>query len=71
MTSKTHRTEIALPDISDFCTHSKVVRRQAEVARAIYLHEMFGAAFRKARTVLRRWANIFSFAQRMNGDARL
>ncbi len=71
MTSKTTRSDMSLPDVSEFYTHSKTVRREAEIARAIYLHEMFGMAFRKVRTMLRRWADVFSTAQRMNSDARL
>jgi hypothetical protein len=71
MTRKTLRSDMPLPDVSEFYTHSKTVRREAEIARAIYLHEMFGAAFRKVRSVFRRWTDLFGTAQRLNSDARL
>ena len=71
MTNTTHRSEIVLPDFAEFYTASRAVRRNAEVARAVYLHDMIGNAFRKVGTVLRRWADVLNFAQRMNQDARL
>lgn len=71
MTNTTQRSEIVLPDFTEFYTSSRTVRRNAEVARAVYLHDMFGHAFRRIGVVLRRWADVLNFAQRMNQDARL
>lgn len=71
MTTRTIRSDIALPDASEFYTSSKQIRRDAEIARAIYLHDMFAVAFRKIGSVFRRAGDLVSFAQRMNQDARL
>lgn len=70
MTNVTPRSDIVIPDVAEFYTHSKVARREAEIARAAYLHGMFASAFRKVRTVLRRWAEILHFAPKVNQDAR-
>lgn len=70
MTNVTPRSEIVIPDVAEFYTHSKTARRDAEIARAAYLHGMLGSGFRKVRMVLRRWAEVLHFAQKMNQDAR-
>lgn len=71
MTKRTIRSDIVLPDASEFYTSSKMIRRDAEIARAIYLHDMFATGFRKIGSAFRRASDLFSFAQRMNQDARL
>ena len=71
MSTRTIRSDIALPDASEFYTHSKTIRRNAEVARAVYLHNMVGAGFRKIGSAFRRAADLVNYAQRMNQDARL
>ena len=71
MSTRSTRSDIVLPDASEFYTHSKAIRRDAEVARAIYLHNMVGAGFRKIGSALRRAGDLLHFAQRMNQDARL
>ncbi len=71
MIDKTTRTEIALPDFSEVYTQSRLVRREAELARALYFSKLVSSAAKYVGNVYRRIGELFAFTQRMNGNARL
>jgi len=71
MATKTHRSEMVLPSTADLLTYTKEVERRAQLARSEAAHALITAAARKVRTTVRHWADVVSFAQRANQQARL
>jgi hypothetical protein len=71
MTDKTTRTEIEMPDVADFYTHSRAVRREAEIARSLYFAKMVNYIAAKIAHTFRSLSDVLSFTQRMNQNVRL
>ena len=71
MSEKTNSTEIEMPDIADFFTHSRAVRREAEIARSLYFSKLVSHIARKIGYSFRNLGDLLSFTQRMNQNVRL
>lgn len=71
MPEKTNRTEIEMPDVADFYTHSRAVRREAEIARSLYFGKMVSHVAGKIGHAVRSFGDVLSFTQRINQNVRL
>ena len=71
MPDRTSHTEIEMPDVADFYTHSRAVRREAEIARSLYFCKMVSHVARKIADSFRNFGDVLGFTQRMNQNARL
>lgn len=71
MNDNATRTQIEMPDVADFYTHSRGVRREAEIARSLYVAKMVSYLATKIGHAFRSLGDILSFRQRMNQNIHL
>ena len=60
-----------MPDVADFYTRSRAVRREAEIARSMYFAKMVSNIAAKIAHPFHSLGDVLSFTQRMSQNVRL